>query len=781
MNRLCVCCAVCFTFLQLGGAGLSAQPPQEHATLKGFLQNAIERERIDKALHALSVILVNDQKTVWEAGFGEARPKTRASAETIYRVGSVSKLFTDIALMQLVEQKRVDLDAPVSRYLPDFHPINRFYKSEITLRQLMTHRSGLVREPPVGHYFDPTRPTISATVASLNQTELIYPPGQKTKYSNAGITVVGEVIEKLTGKPFSESMTEAVLDPLGCSSSSFTLSKQVGANLAAGQMWTYYGRTFAAPTFPLGIEPAGNLYTTVGDLGSFLSMLFAGGKGRNGQILQPQTLEDMYLVQFEPPGTKSGFGLGFDVHDFHGRRCVGHNGAVYGFATVLEALPAEKLGVAVVTTKDCANGVAKKLADYALALMLANREGKELPVYEPARPVEAGPAWQMVGTYSTNGEGVDLFERDGKLYAWPITGGPRLELHPKGAGYEADGPLEYGQAIRIEKNPFLLFGEKASSKASLRKPDPAPARWMSLIGEYGWDHDVLFILEKEGRLFALIEWFFLYPLEELSNDVFRFPGKGLYENEKLIFKRNSAGKVLEVNAASVVFKRRPLADEGQTFRITPRRSIDVIRQEALAAKPPAERGYFEKSDLVDLTSLDPTILLDIRYASTNNFMSVPLYTSARAFMQRPAAESVVRAHHELAKQGFGLLIHDAYRPWYVTKMFWEATPDAERIFVADPSQGSRHNRGCAVDLTLYDLKTKKPIVMVGGYDEFSDRSFPGYLGGTSLQRWHEQVLRNAMEKQGFKVYENEWWHFDFRDWKKYPIHNVTFENLGKPQ
>ena len=242
-------------------------------------------------------------------------------------------------------------------------------------------------------------------------------------------------------------------------------------------------------------------------------------------------------------------------------------------------------------------------------------------------------------------------------------------------------------------------------QSSFGQADAGPQRWMGLIGEYGWDHDVLFILEKEGRLHALIEWFFLYPLEELGENVFRFRKTGLYENEKLIFKRDASGKATEVIAANVVFKRRPLADEGQTFRITPRRSIDAIRQEALAAKPPAEKGYFETSDLVDLAKLDPSILLDIRYASTNNFMRVPLYTSARAFMQRPAAESVLRAHRELAKQGFGLLIHDAYRPWYVTKMFWEATPDAERIFVADPSKGSRHNRGCAVDLTC-DLRPR---------------------------------------------------------------------------
>jgi len=123
------------------------------------------------------------------------------------------------------------------------------------------------------------------------------------------------------------------------------------------------------------------------------------------------------------------------------------------------------------------------------------------------------------------------------------------------------------------------------------------------------------------------------------------------------------------------------------------------------------------------------------------------------------------------------LIHDAYRPWYVTKMFWEGTPDDKKIFVADPSQGSRHNRGAAVDLTLYDRKTGRPIEMVGGYDEMSERSFPDYPGGTSLQRWHREVLRRAMERQGFHVYDFEWWHFDYGDWRSYPIGNATFEQL----
>ena len=126
--------------------------------------------------------------------------------------------------------------------------------------------------------------------------------------------------------------------------------------------------------------------------------------------------------------------------------------------------------------------------------------------------------------------------------------------------------------------------------------------------------------------------------------------------------------------------------------------------------------------------------------------------------------------------GYGLLIHDGYRPWYVTKIFWEATPADGKIFVADPAQGSRHNRGCAVDLTLYDLKTAEPVEMTGLYDEMSPRSFPDYAGGTTVERWHRDLLRWAMESEGFTVFESEWWHFDFKDWREYPIVNRDFDS-----
>ncbi len=215
------------------------------------------------------------------------------------------------------------------------------------------------------------------------------------------------------------------------------------------------------------------------------------------------------------------------------------------------------------------------------------------------------------------------------------------------------------------------------------------------------------------------------------------------------------------------------------FHIEPVRPVAELLPSALAAKPPAEQGQYRSSELIELITLDPTIKLDIRYATTRNFLGTPLYSQARAFLQRPAAEALVRANRALNKEGYGLLVHDAYRPWYVTKIFWDVTPPDKHRFVADPASGSRHNRGCAVDLTLYDMKTGKAVEMPSLYDEMSERAYPAYTGGSDAARVRRDLLRRYMEAEGFTVYEYEWWHFDYRDWKSYAIQNVRFEDISR--
>lgn len=194
--------------------------------------------------------------------------------------------------------------------------------------------------------------------------------------------------------------------------------------------------------------------------------------------------------------------------------------------------------------------------------------------------------------------------------------------------------------------------------------------------------------------------------------------------------------------------------------------------------PPREQGDFLAPDLVEITRLDPTIHLDIRYATANNFLGRAVYPEARAFLQRPAAEALVRASAALRAQGYGLAVFDGYRPWSITKIFWDVTPADKKKFVANPAVGSKHNRGCAVDLTLYELSTGREVEMPSGFDEMSDRAAPDYPGGSAEARAHRDLLRKTMEAQGFTVDRDEWWHFDYGNAKRYPILDIGFDQVG---
>jgi len=743
------------------------------------LEDAVRYEVEAKDLPAFSISLADGKRLVWAKGFGfrDAEKKEPATARTVYRVGSVSKLFTDIAVMQLAEQDTIDLDAPVKQYLATFAP-NNDTGIPITLRQLMSHRSGLVREPPVGHYFDPDEPTLDATVKSLNKTSLVYRPNSRTKYSNAGVSVVGAVLAKQTNAPFHQRIKDKILDPLEMTDSSFEMTDVVKSQLATAWMWTYDGRRFQAPTFALGTAPAGNLYSNVIDLSKFMSCLFDDGRTTNGRLLKPNTLSQMLTPKVDAKGEPLGFGLGFHIQELEGHKVIGHGGAVYGFSTQFEALPERKIGIAAVAALDGSNGVVRRLTDYGLRLMLAKQDGKPLPIYPTTDSVPPRRAAEMTGDYSDGQRVASVNELNGRVFMRHGVVRSELRAASKDGSIISDDVIRYGDKASTRRNGSLLIGKSQYARVKNEPPVATPARWKGLIGEYGWDHNTLYILEDHGRLIALIEWFFAYPLTEINENEFAFPDYGLYHGEKLYFKRDKNRSATQVVAAEVVFQRREVGTrDGETFRIEPVKPIDDLRQAALEATPPTETGDIRPADLVDLTSLSKSIKLDIRYASTNNFTGAVFYKQPKAFMQRPAAEALVRVHRRLKKSGFGLLIHDAYRPWHVTKMFWDATPAEMKDFVANPANGSRHNRGCAVDLTLYDLATGKPIQMVAGYDEFSNRSFPLYPGGTTRQRWHRDFLRRSMEAEGFSVYEYEWWHFDFKDWKKYRIGNQTFEEI----
>jgi D-alanyl-D-alanine dipeptidase len=281
------------------------------------------------------------------------------------------------------------------------------------------------------------------------------------------------------------------------------------------------------------------------------------------------------------------------------------------------------------------------------------------------------------------------------------------------------------------------------------------------VGEYGQGAQSLTVLERDGQLFVVS------------------PDKAERRLKPATNFARKAAKPVALRLDGALYPRTDIgAERVRQIRAGVKSDIARLRAEAEAASPPTEPPAKARTDLVELIRIDPTIKLDIRYATGNNFMGLPLYDRPMAFLQRPAAEAVGRANKALAAYGYGLMIHDGYRPWSVTKMFWDATMPEAHVFVADPAQGSRHNRGCAVDLTLYDLKTGRAVIMTGRYDEMSPRSYADYKGGTTRQRWLRDLLRRTMEAQGFSVYPEEWWHFDYGRWSDYAIGTASFAQLA---
>ncbi|HXT48339.1 MAG TPA: M15 family metallopeptidase, partial [Gemmatimonadaceae bacterium] len=653
-------------------------------------------------------------------------------------------------------------DAPITRYIPGFEPHNPF-ESPITLRQLASHSSGLVREAPVGSRFDTTARSLAATVMSLDSTTLVFAPGTRVKYSDAGVATMEYVVERASREPFATYMMRHVLAPLAINESAFELTPALESRAAQGYQWTYDGRRDLVPRATHG-GPGISLYTTVADLGRFMTAMFAGKAGAP---------------------LKKGFG--FRVDSLDGMRELGQRGASNGFTADLRMLPNERVGVAVVTSLDASNAVVARIAAAALHAMLANRRHSAMPSWVSTSAVPAAHAARLSGRYASGDSALELTyvtaasdsdSTNAQLVERSTRGGTRGVLRLLGDTLLRDDRLGFGMRA-LPRGDTLIVSGTAFVRARAEAPAPAPPEIAKLVGEYGSDRSILYILEDHGAIYALVDWHYESPLTPHGDSTFTFPRGSRFDSEPVTFSLDGAGKVTGLHVGKLWFPRRAIGPaSGNQLRVTPVRPIAELEREARAAAPPVEKGHHRAADLVELVKLDSTIHLEIRYATTNNFLGTRFYPEARAFLERPAAEALVRAHHRLEKMGYGILVHDSYRPWYVTKMFWDAVPADKKIFVADPSEGSRHNRGAAADVTLYELATGAPVQMVSTYDETSDRAWANYPGGTSLERWRRALLRHALEAEGFTVYHAEWWHFDYRGFQEYPILNIPFSDIG---
>jgi CubicO group peptidase (beta-lactamase class C family)/D-alanyl-D-alanine dipeptidase len=707
---------------------------------------AAEQERAARNIPSIAVGIVTRDGLVWSGGVGhaDAEGKVPVDASTVYRIGGLTQAFTAELVRSLATSGKLDLDAPVTRYLPSFQPRNTF-GGEITLRQLLEHRSGLVRMPPRGHYADLEPATLVETVTSLNATALVAKPGAAVKYSDAGYAVLAHVLEVVGGKPFDQLLAETVFTPRSMSQTSVRADKKP---LAQATMAPFDGERFAPAVFDTGVAASVGAQSNVKDLARFAQDLLA---------------RDVAAI-----GGERGV---LDRHDL-----VSLSGAVYGYTTDLSVFPADQFAVITLMAIDGAQPVSKRVRDFTARQVLASRSKQRKPASELSSKVTVGLAHRVQGHYSDGPHSLDIRIVDQRLFLEaPAVAG---ELRQRGSRLVVDDLAVSGDELQVDsKARSVIFRGATYQRTNWERPAEPSADLAGLVGEYGWPHNILRVYERDGETYARVEWSQHYKLERVGKEAYRFPSSGLYANEEIRFMRDERDLGAAANLSGMVMPRRDLGAETEVRSRANAPFIAALVANARTMSPPTQPGRLRKPDLVEVNKLEPSTKLDVRYATTENFMGAPFYPAPRFFMQRPAANGLIRAHRKLAEQGFGIALIDGYRPWYATRMFWDAVPPESRPFVADPSQGSRHNRGCAADISMFELASGKIVEMAGRYDEPSSRSSPLYVGGTSLQRWRRDLLKNAMEAEGFDVYVNEWWHFDYGEWRNYPVMNIDFNEI----
>jgi serine beta-lactamase-like protein LACTB len=537
------------------------QAADDEAIIRQF-QEDIRAELERGAISGVSVALVDDQRTLFAGGFGFADKKRRVPAvrDTVYRAGSISKLFTALAVMQLSEQGRLKIDAPVTEYLPALGIVSPFEDAApMTLRQLMCHRSGMVREAPVGGYLDDAQAGTAKTVASLSGCALVYPPNTRTKYSNSGVTIAGYIVERVSAQAFQEYQRRHLLGPMGMGSSSFVKNSALRRRLAKGYLPVADGhggfREIEAPAFELGTIPAGNLYTTAEDLARFLSFLFAEGNAGGRQMIQRPTLTEMFTPQLTKE--TNGFGLGFSVGSVRGHKTVSHMGAVYGFTSMVIGVPRHKLGVVVLCNDDIVTAAVRRLALNALGAMLEAKTGETTPV-KPRIDLAAADLAAFVGEYESESWWAEV-----KAAARGLemnVSGQRLTLTPvEPLQFEANGRLAWDAPVTFVRDAagkvtgFSALGQKFR-RVVHPVAAPIPPDWKKFLGVYGPDFIPLIITARHGHLYAMVENEYDNRLTPLNRTVFKMP-PGMYVDEQLVFQTDARGRVHTAVLANMPLER----------------------------------------------------------------------------------------------------------------------------------------------------------------------------------------------------------------------------------
>ena len=381
-------------------------------------------------LPGLTVGVVHDQDLAWSMDFGFANVESeqRSDSDTLYRVGSITKTFTGAAVLQLRDDSKLSLDDPLTRHIAEFASVGCRYGSaeDVTLRRLLTHHSGLIGEPPLSHWETLEFPSIELILKSLTRTEVVIPPDSAFKYSNLAFSLLGEVVARVSGRPYVEYIRAEILEPLGMDSSGFALSKDLRARAATGYIPLPYTDGQSQSTQPIlnGLAPAGQLYSTVADLAKWIALQFRTDRlMREGeQVLRGPSLEEMHRPLYMEPDWDTGYCLAWVAQRRGENILLGHSGGIQGFVSHVLFNMKHRIGVVLL-----ANGIGPlgRMSIQILEMVLEAQ--KKVPKYvEVGHPATMPEDWQrFLGHYiDAMGTAVQVeFRRGGLVIAEPRISG----------------------------------------------------------------------------------------------------------------------------------------------------------------------------------------------------------------------------------------------------------------------------------------------------------------------------------------------------------------------
>ena len=381
----------------------------------GLLSAWIESQMAYSGLPGLSIGILHDQELVWTAGFGRAglEPARPATADTLYRIASITKLFTSTAILQLRDAGKLRLDDPLAQHLPWFR-IGRAHPEapETTIRHLLTHTAGLPREAGFSYWTDGEFPTTPQIRERLAAQQAALPTETEWKYSNLGLTLAGEIVAAVSGQTYPGYVADHILEPLGMLRTWVTTPPTDHPELATGysRRLPAGGRAAAPFTDGRGITPAANMTTCVSDLARFAMLQFRDGPAGGAQILRGSTLREMQRVHWLEPDWEAGWGLGFRIVRTRGKTYVGHGGALRGYRTIVHLCPADRLGVIVLTNADDGNPLpfAEKAFQWVAPAIVK--------AVAPPAPASAPAGWERyAGRYRNSWADVQVLVVDGRL------------------------------------------------------------------------------------------------------------------------------------------------------------------------------------------------------------------------------------------------------------------------------------------------------------------------------------------------------------------------------